>query len=69
MTVHDTSGAPDPSPSEARMQGFPPEPSTLVTLANWQDAPNQRWAFQHMRELIPTHPIAATHTRPPTPRD
>lgn len=26
----------------------------LVTLANWQDPPNNRWSFQHVRELIPT---------------
>jgi CubicO group peptidase (beta-lactamase class C family) len=25
-----------------------------VTLANWQDPPYNRWAFQHVRELIPT---------------
>jgi CubicO group peptidase (beta-lactamase class C family) len=25
-----------------------------VTLANWQDPPFNRWAFQHVRELIPT---------------
>lgn len=25
-----------------------------VTLANWQDPPFNRWAFQHVRELIPS---------------
>ena len=25
-----------------------------MTLANWQDPPFNRWAFQHVRELIPT---------------
>ena len=49
------------------MQGFPPEPSSLVTLANWQDAPNQRWAFRHMRELMPTHPIPARGVARPLP--
>lgn len=29
-----------------------------VTLANWQDPPFNRWAFQHLRELIPTARIA-----------
>jgi len=29
-----------------------------VTLANWQDPPFNRWAFQHVRELIPTARIA-----------
>ncbi len=37
------------------MTGAPPFPSqTRVTLANWQDPPYNRWAFQHVRELIPT---------------
>jgi hypothetical protein len=37
------------------MTGSPPFPGeSLVTLANWQDPPFNRWAFQHVRELIPT---------------
>jgi CubicO group peptidase (beta-lactamase class C family) len=39
------------------MFGFPPTPDSLITLANWQDPPNQRWAFQHMREIVPTQTI------------
>ena len=41
------------------MAGVPPfaEPA-LVTLANWQDPPFNRWAFQHLRELIPTARIS-----------
>src|SRR5438309_6951665 len=39
------------------MQGFPPEPRGQVTLANWRAAPFNRWAFQHVRELIPTADI------------
>jgi CubicO group peptidase (beta-lactamase class C family) len=50
--------------ADARMQGFPPDPASQVTLANWQDPPNQRWAFRHMREVIPTHPIPAGTARP-----
>ena len=46
------------------MQGFPPDPASQVTLANWQDPPNQRWAFQHMREVIPSHPIPSGTSRP-----
>jgi CubicO group peptidase (beta-lactamase class C family) len=38
------------------MTGFPP---AQVTLANWQDPPFNRWAFRHMRELIPSQPIPA----------
>jgi CubicO group peptidase (beta-lactamase class C family) len=41
------------------MAGVPPFPSnSLVTLANWQDPPFNRWAFQHLRELIPTARIS-----------
>lgn len=40
------------------MSGFPAEPESLVTLANWQDAPYNRWSFQHLREVIPTQRIA-----------
>jgi CubicO group peptidase (beta-lactamase class C family) len=29
-----------------------------VTLDNWMDDPHQRWAFQHVRELVPTARIA-----------
>ena len=40
------------------MQGSPPPPGEQVTLANWQDPPYNRWAFSHMRELVPTQPIS-----------
>ncbi|WP_328355139.1 beta-lactamase family protein [Mycobacterium sp. NBC_00419] len=40
------------------MSGFPPAEPTQVTLANWQDPPFNRWAFQHLREVIPTHRVA-----------
>lgn len=48
------------------MIGFPPAEDTLVSLASWQDAPNVRWAFRHMREIMPTHAIPAdpAHVRP-----
>ena len=37
------------------MAGAPPYPAErLVTLANWQQPPYNRWAFQHVRDLIPT---------------
>src|SRR5829696_7262527 len=29
-----------------------------VTLANWRSAPFNRWAFHHVRELIPSADIA-----------
>ena len=31
---------------------------TQVTLANWRTPPNHRWAFHHVRELIPSADIA-----------
>jgi CubicO group peptidase (beta-lactamase class C family) len=43
---------------EPLMSGFPPPAESRVTLANWQDPPYNRWSFQHLRELIPTHRIA-----------
>jgi CubicO group peptidase (beta-lactamase class C family) len=49
---------------DATMAGFPPAGDTLVTLATWQDPPNVRWAFRHMRELIPTHPISVGDNEP-----
>ena len=42
-----------------RMSGFPPRTESLVTLATWQEEPNLRWAFRHMREIMPTHSIPA----------
>jgi isopenicillin-N N-acyltransferase-like protein len=45
--------------SVAFMSGAPPFPAAAqVTLADWQDGPHNRWAFQHIRELIPTVRIA-----------
>ncbi|HET6925678.1 MAG TPA: serine hydrolase [Hyphomicrobiaceae bacterium] len=43
--------------SEQVMAGFPPRPDTQVTLANWRTAPFNRWAFHHVRELLPTADI------------
>ncbi|HTO72871.1 MAG TPA: serine hydrolase domain-containing protein [Gemmatimonadales bacterium] len=40
------------------MDAFPPAPEAQVTLANWRTAPYNRWAFHHVRELIPTAEIA-----------
>lgn len=40
------------------MSGFPPREDTQVTLANWRKPPFNRWAFKHVRELIPSAEIA-----------
>ncbi len=43
----------------APMAGAPPYPAQCrATLANWQEPPYNRWAFQRVRELIPTARIA-----------
>ncbi len=47
------------APATGLMAGFPPPPQDRVTLANWQDPPFNRWAFRHMREIIPSQLIPA----------
>ncbi|HEV2374918.1 MAG TPA: serine hydrolase [Streptosporangiaceae bacterium] len=54
-----TFAADRPPAGPGLMRGAPPFPAgSLVTLANWQDPPFNRWAFQHIRELIPTARIS-----------
>jgi hypothetical protein len=36
------------------MQGFPPPADKLVTRKNWQNPPFNRWAFQHMDQVLRT---------------
>ncbi len=48
-----------PRPATAADLGLMEGPSPVladrsVTLENWQDPPFNRWAFQHVRDLIPT---------------
>ena len=40
------------------MHGFPPSPDGQVTLANWRTSPFNRWAFHHVREIVPSADIA-----------
>jgi CubicO group peptidase (beta-lactamase class C family) len=62
-------GASHPSDAPALMAGVPPfSEQSLVTLANWQDPPFNRWAFQHVRELIPTARIRRAAEPAPLPR-
>src|SRR5689334_4582762 len=50
--------APDPGAAElGLMQGFPPPADKQVRRGNFMTAPNNRWAFQHIRELQPTREI------------
>ena len=39
------------------MHGFPPARDGQVTLANWRTSPFNRWAFHHVRELVPSADI------------
>ena len=39
------------------MSGFPSAQTDLVTLANWRTAPYSKWAFQHVREIVPSADI------------
>jgi len=36
------------------MQGFPPAPDKVVNTSNYLQFPQLRWAFSHVRELLPT---------------
>ena len=56
---HDSTAQAARERADGLMTGFPPAPEAQVTLANWQDPPFNRWAFRHMRELIPSQPIPA----------
>ncbi|MEN9316920.1 MAG: hypothetical protein RIS35_3313 [Pseudomonadota bacterium] len=40
-------------------QTFPPAPDQLVTLANWRTPPFNRWAFNHVSELVPSAIVEA----------
>jgi CubicO group peptidase (beta-lactamase class C family) len=55
-----------PRPDPVSMAGFPPQPGSLVTLANWHEPQSVRWSFQHMREIIPSQSIPAAEN--PAPR-
>ena len=39
------------------MHGFPPGSESQVTLANWRTSPFNRWAFHHVREIVPSADI------------
>jgi CubicO group peptidase (beta-lactamase class C family) len=39
------------------MRGFPPAPESQVTLGNWRKSPFNRWAFHHVREIVPSADI------------
>ncbi len=39
------------------MTKFPPDPDAQVTLANWRTGPFNKWAFHHVREIVPSADI------------
>lgn len=39
------------------MQGSPPPPEMRPPMIDWDRAPWNRWAFQHVREVVPTRAI------------
>lgn len=43
------------------MRGSPPPPEMRVPLIDWDRAPWNRWAFQHVSELVPTARIHRGH--------
>lgn len=51
------------------MTGFPPKPDQLVTLSNWRTPPFNRWAFNHVSELVPSAFVRATAGATPLPAD
>ena len=50
------------------MLGTPPTRDQLVRLDNWFVAPFNRWSLQHLREIMPTAPIAPAAAPEPLPR-
>ncbi len=42
----------------ALMDAFPAAPERQVHLGNWRQPPFNRWAFQHVREIVPTAEVA-----------
>ena len=43
--------------STTLMSAFPSTGTELVTLANWRTPPYNKWAFQHVREIVPSADI------------
>ena len=51
------------------MTGFPPPPEKRVTLANWRTPPFNRWAFNHVSELVPSAFVRAAASASPLQSD
>jgi CubicO group peptidase (beta-lactamase class C family) len=48
-------------------RSFPPAPEERVTLENWRTAPFNRWAFNHVSELVPSAIVEAGGRSEPLP--
>ncbi|MBC7476943.1 MAG: serine hydrolase, partial [Pseudorhodobacter sp.] len=55
----------DPAPPI--MSGSPPPPDLRVPMMDWDRGPWNRWAFQHVRELVATAPIRRAAVASPWP--
>jgi len=40
------------------LEGGPPALDSAVTVGNWQDPPFNRWAYWHVREILPTYLVS-----------
>jgi CubicO group peptidase (beta-lactamase class C family) len=47
--------------------GTRPRRDPAMTLANWREAPFNRWSFQHVREVVPTAAIPCAPAARPLP--
>jgi CubicO group peptidase (beta-lactamase class C family) len=45
---------------DSLMSGFPPAVNDQVKASAWRKPRHARWAFSHLRQLLPTAPIAAS---------
>ena len=45
------------------MRGFPPPAGAQASLANWRQFPFSRWAFHHVREIVPSAAIPCGERR------
>ena len=58
--------APPPTAAElGLMAGAPPPPDKRVTRDNFRGVPQNRWSYQHMREVLPTRAVPRSSVSAP----